>query len=185
MVGNTDTHHYWGLSDDIYRFSPTRLTHASVSLFHGANERMTQANFMETIGFFRAVIELSDEGYGMNKKNKFVDFGTLHLIMTNLSTTLSQTSIIRQQGNIQTSNGEMMITHNHNTITRDQGHFKANIINKISIKDRISNKTTNLTIDPHFKTLKKIHHFHKTQTKATNRCLRKTWSIPLLIPYMV
>ena len=60
MVGNTDTHHYWGIADDIYRFSPTRLTNETVGMFHGANEKMNIDNFIETIGFYRAVIQLAD-----------------------------------------------------------------------------------------------------------------------------
>lgn len=61
MIGNTDTHHYWPLVDDIYRFTPTRMTPATVGMFHGANERIQLDNFVETIGFYRAVMQLSQE----------------------------------------------------------------------------------------------------------------------------
>ena len=61
MVGNTDTHHYWGMVKDIYRFSPTRLTNESVAMFHGCNEKIRVDNFVETIGFYRAVIQLANE----------------------------------------------------------------------------------------------------------------------------
>jgi len=57
----SDTYHYWGLADDIYRFSPTRVNAQTVAMFHGANERISIDNFVETIGFYRAVIQLANE----------------------------------------------------------------------------------------------------------------------------
>jgi carboxypeptidase PM20D1 len=67
MIGNTDTFQYWKLCDDIYRFSPTRLNPQTVSMFHGANERMSVDNFTETIGFYRAVIQIADAGGALGK----------------------------------------------------------------------------------------------------------------------
>jgi carboxypeptidase PM20D1 len=61
MVGNTDTHHYWSLSDDIYRFSPTRRDPTTITQFHGANERIELDNFIETVAFYRALIHLAGE----------------------------------------------------------------------------------------------------------------------------
>jgi len=61
MVGNTDTHHYWGLVENIYRFSPSRMTPDSVSMFHGVNERIHVDNYVECIGFYRSVIRMAGE----------------------------------------------------------------------------------------------------------------------------
>jgi len=64
MVGNTDTWHYARLCDDVYRFSPTRMNGSTISRFHGANERIAIDNYLEVIGFYRAVIQLADAPQG-------------------------------------------------------------------------------------------------------------------------
>ena len=61
MVGNTDTHHYWSLVQDIFRFSPTRLNGRTITMFHGVDERINIDNYLEVVGFFRNVIKMSDE----------------------------------------------------------------------------------------------------------------------------
>lgn len=40
LVGNTDTLHYVGLSDNIYRFSPTFMRPNDINRFHGIDERI-------------------------------------------------------------------------------------------------------------------------------------------------
>jgi carboxypeptidase PM20D1 len=61
MVGATDTHWYKHLAEDIYRFTPTRMNGQTISMFHGANERIQIDNYVETIGFYRAIIQLANE----------------------------------------------------------------------------------------------------------------------------
>jgi carboxypeptidase PM20D1 len=61
MIGGTDTHHYLHLVKDTLRFNPTRMTPQTVGMFHGVDERISIANYVEMIGFYRGVITLSQE----------------------------------------------------------------------------------------------------------------------------
>ena len=70
MVGNTDTHYYWKVVDDIYRFSPTRLNGQTVAMFHGANERIHIDNYIEVVGFYRAIIQMADALAKQTSDNK-------------------------------------------------------------------------------------------------------------------
>lgn len=56
MVGNTDTRHFWGLTENIFRFAPNTLTQAEVDLLHNANERISKANMMKVINFYYQLI---------------------------------------------------------------------------------------------------------------------------------
>jgi carboxypeptidase PM20D1 len=56
MVGNTDTRHFWGLSDNIYRFSPNILTQELVDTFHNVNERISKENMMNVINFYQQLL---------------------------------------------------------------------------------------------------------------------------------
>lgn len=57
MVATTDSRHYAGLTDNIFRFSPVRATQADLARFHGTNERISIANYAEMIRFYRRLIE--------------------------------------------------------------------------------------------------------------------------------
>jgi len=52
FTANTDTRHYWDVTDNIYRFCPTDLTPADLSRFHGIDERISRDNYMKMIRFF-------------------------------------------------------------------------------------------------------------------------------------
>lgn len=52
MVANTDTRHFWGLSENIYRFSPNILTQELVDTLHNVNERISKTNLMNVINFY-------------------------------------------------------------------------------------------------------------------------------------
>ena len=44
MIGATDSRHFEGVSDHIYRFSPVRAKPEDLPRFHGTNERISAAN---------------------------------------------------------------------------------------------------------------------------------------------
>jgi carboxypeptidase PM20D1 len=56
MVGNTDTRHFWGLSDNIYRFAPNILTQDLVDTLHNVNERISKENLVNVINFYNQLI---------------------------------------------------------------------------------------------------------------------------------
>lgn len=60
MVGASDARHYRNLSDQVYRFAPLRLNNDSLSLLHGANERISKDSFYQAIQFYANLIFLSN-----------------------------------------------------------------------------------------------------------------------------
>jgi carboxypeptidase PM20D1 len=56
MMGNTDTRHFWGCAEDIYRHCPTELTMAETRMFHGKNERVSVGNLARLCAFYVGVI---------------------------------------------------------------------------------------------------------------------------------
>ncbi len=52
MIGGTDSRHFAGISDHIYRFSPVRANAADLKRFHGTNERISIANLSELVTFY-------------------------------------------------------------------------------------------------------------------------------------
>ena len=52
VVGATDSRHFSGISDQIYRFSPVRLSNANIKSFHGLNERLAVGDLENSIGFY-------------------------------------------------------------------------------------------------------------------------------------
>ena len=57
MVATTDSRHFAGLTDNIFRFSPVRATSQDLTRFHGTNERLSIANYADMIRFYRRLIE--------------------------------------------------------------------------------------------------------------------------------
>ena len=49
LYGATDSRHYAGLTDNVYRFSGMRLPVEDVSGFHGTNERVQIASYAKAI----------------------------------------------------------------------------------------------------------------------------------------
>ncbi len=60
-VGGTDTKHYVDLAENSYRFNPLRLGPDDVKRAHGVNERISLANYAESIAFNEAVIRRAAE----------------------------------------------------------------------------------------------------------------------------
>lgn len=56
MPANTDTRHYWGLTENIYRFSPYRATEVNPSM-HTVNENILLDIHLETVVFYYAYIK--------------------------------------------------------------------------------------------------------------------------------
>jgi carboxypeptidase PM20D1 len=56
MLGATDSRHMSAVADNIYRFSPVRARSSDLARFHGTDERMAMANYVELIRFYDALI---------------------------------------------------------------------------------------------------------------------------------
>eukprot|EP00924_Labyrinthula_sp_SR-Ha-C_P005424 augustus_masked-scaffold_1-processed-gene-31.58-mRNA-1 protein AED:0.00 eAED:0.03 QI:0/-1/0/1/-1/1/1/0/504 len=58
LIGNTDTRHYWKLSDNVYRFTPVVFDKIDdTKMFHGDNERVSGTNLLKQYLFFRRLVE--------------------------------------------------------------------------------------------------------------------------------
>ena len=56
MIGATDSRHFESIADDIYKFSPMRARLEDLKRFHGTNERISTANYVELIQFYHQLI---------------------------------------------------------------------------------------------------------------------------------
>jgi carboxypeptidase PM20D1 len=56
MIGATDSRHYESIADDVYKFSPMRARPEDLKRFHGTNERISTANYVELIQFYHQLI---------------------------------------------------------------------------------------------------------------------------------
>ena len=57
MVAATDSRHYTGITDKIFRFSPVRANSEDLKRFHGTNERLCVEGYADMIRFYRRLIE--------------------------------------------------------------------------------------------------------------------------------
>jgi carboxypeptidase PM20D1 len=57
VMGGTDSRHFTGLTRNVYRFLFNRLTPETLATAHGTNERISVANYGETIGFYRRFLQ--------------------------------------------------------------------------------------------------------------------------------
>mgnify|MGYP001041857518 CR=1 FL=1 len=57
MLAATDSRHYAGIAQSIFRFSPVRAKAEDLLRFHGTNERISIANYADMIRFYRRLIE--------------------------------------------------------------------------------------------------------------------------------
>jgi len=62
MTGNTDTRHYWGLTSNIYRFSPIVMHVDQLAMFHGKDERISLSNLAGLHDFYERLMLNVDEG---------------------------------------------------------------------------------------------------------------------------
>ena len=56
MIGATDSRHFDAVADNVYKFSPMRARLEDLKRFHGTNERISTANFVELIQFYHQLI---------------------------------------------------------------------------------------------------------------------------------
>jgi len=56
MLGATDSRHFDGVADNVYKFSPVRARPEDLKRFHGTNERISTANYVELIQFYHQLI---------------------------------------------------------------------------------------------------------------------------------
>ncbi|RZL45364.1 MAG: M20 family peptidase [Variovorax sp.] len=56
MTAATDSRHFTGLSDSVYRFSPFRVKNEDLARFHGTNERLAISNYAEMIQFYHQLL---------------------------------------------------------------------------------------------------------------------------------
>lgn len=55
-VAGSDSHHFTGLTDNIYRFSPVRVKPEDLPRLHGTNERIATANLAELVRFYHQLL---------------------------------------------------------------------------------------------------------------------------------
>jgi carboxypeptidase PM20D1 len=56
MIGATDSRYFDGVADNVYKFSPVRARPEDLKRFHGTNERISTANYIELIQFYHQLI---------------------------------------------------------------------------------------------------------------------------------
>ncbi|HET8745283.1 MAG TPA: M20 family peptidase [Ramlibacter sp.] len=56
FVAGADAHHFTGLTDNVYRFSPVRVQAADLPRLHGTNERIAVANLAELVRFYHQLL---------------------------------------------------------------------------------------------------------------------------------
>jgi len=57
MIAATDSRHYAGVADNIFRFSPVRATSEDLKRFHGTNERISIENYVDMIRFYQRLMQ--------------------------------------------------------------------------------------------------------------------------------
>lgn len=60
LVGGTDSRHFAGVSEAIFRFTPVHAAQKDLSRFHGTNERISVANYVEMIQFYERLLRNAD-----------------------------------------------------------------------------------------------------------------------------
>lgn len=56
VQGGTDAKHFYGLSNNIYRFMMVKLTPKTMKRFHGVNEQLAKKDYIRAVQFFYAVL---------------------------------------------------------------------------------------------------------------------------------
>jgi carboxypeptidase PM20D1 len=57
MLAGTDSRHYTGVADNIFRFSPVHANSDDLKRFHGTNERLSIEGYADMIRFYRRLLE--------------------------------------------------------------------------------------------------------------------------------
>ena len=56
MIGGSDSRHMAAIADNVYKFSPVRARSEDLPRFHGTDERISVANYVELIRFYHRLI---------------------------------------------------------------------------------------------------------------------------------
>ena len=56
VMGLTDSRHYAGIAQNIYRFAPLRLRPEDLARIHGANERVSIGDYTNSVRFFATLM---------------------------------------------------------------------------------------------------------------------------------
>ena len=56
MIAATDSRHFDAVADTVYKFSPVRARPEDLKRFHGTNERISTANYVELIQFYHQLL---------------------------------------------------------------------------------------------------------------------------------
>ena len=62
LVGGTDSRHFDGVAEQVYRFSPVHAASGDMSRFHGSNERIAVSNLVQMVQFYERLLRLASEG---------------------------------------------------------------------------------------------------------------------------
>lgn len=62
VQGATDSRHFQGLSDNIYRFMMVSLNPTTLKQFHGINEQISVKDYLQAIQFYYAIVKQAAEG---------------------------------------------------------------------------------------------------------------------------
>ncbi len=67
FIANSDSRHFWEVTDNIYRFNPIRITNEETKLFHGIDERISTGNLIRVCIFMRNFIEQTDNNFSKRR----------------------------------------------------------------------------------------------------------------------
>ena len=62
VQGGTDASNFYGLSDNVYRFMMVRLNPHTMKRFHGVNEQIAVADYLQAIQFYYAMVKQAAQG---------------------------------------------------------------------------------------------------------------------------
>jgi carboxypeptidase PM20D1 len=62
VLGATDSRHFQGLSDNIYRFMMVSLNPTTLKQFHGVNEQISVEDYLQAIQFYYAMVNQAAQG---------------------------------------------------------------------------------------------------------------------------
>ena len=66
VVGATDSRHFSEVSDQIFRFSPVRISPSNVKSFHGLNERVAVSDYRTAVNFYLQLVRNTTGGQDQN-----------------------------------------------------------------------------------------------------------------------
>jgi carboxypeptidase PM20D1 len=61
LVAATDSRHFTGLTPNVFRFSPMRMSKADMRRVHGMDERVSVDNMGEIVAFYTALVRNADK----------------------------------------------------------------------------------------------------------------------------